>query len=110
MTTFSLADQEARFSKAKAEKILGDACVRLEQMQAQQAGKPSKTVASSPTTTITTTGATMTSSTGLQFSIDDTLPPAMDVSCYRFRNPAFLDQLGWPSDLQKKVIKLETLR
>lgn len=87
-------------SRQKAEKILGDACVRLEQMQATNNKSSMGTAAIS----------SATPSTGLRFSIDDTLPAAMDVSCYRFRNPAFLDQLGWPTDLQKKVIKLETLR
>ena len=84
-------------NKAEAEKVLGDACVRLEQMQAQQAKTKAGTVASTP-------------ETGLRFSIDDAQPNAMEVSCYRFKNPTFLDQLGWPQDLQKKVIKLETLR
>eukprot|EP00977_Amphora_coffeiformis_P015393 scaffold4510_cov183-Amphora_coffeaeformis.AAC.78 len=84
--------------KQQAEKILGDACVRLEQMQAQQ----STNKAPKSTTAVI--------STGLRFSIDDALPTAMDVSCYKFKNPAFLDQLAWPADLQKMVIKLETLR
>jgi tetratricopeptide (TPR) repeat protein len=91
-------DSKEPNGKFQAEKILGDACVRLEQMQAQKSGKTSSTTALAPM------------STGLRFSIDDTTPAAMDISCYRFKNPAFLDKLGWPADLQKKVIKLETLR
>jgi hypothetical protein len=55
----------------------------------------------------TTTVATATPQ--LRFSIDDD-GPSMDVSCFRFKNPAFLNQLGWPEELQQKVIKLETLR
>jgi len=86
--------------KQQAEKILGDACVRLEQMQAQQS--TNKAPKSATTTAVV--------STGLRFSIDDALPDAMDVSCYKFKNPVFLNQLGWPTELQKKVIKLETLR
>ena len=88
-------DRSAGNGKAQdAEKLLGDACVRLEQMQAQGSAK----------------GSGMAPSTGLRFSMDDALPAAMDVSCYKFKNPAFLDQLGWPEELQRKVIKLETLR
>ena len=82
---------------ALAEKILGDACVRLEQMQAQQS-------------TNNAPKSSTVDATGLRFSLDDALPAAMDVSCYKFKNPVFLDQLEWPADLQKKVIKLETLR
>ena len=92
--------------KAQAEQVLGDACVRLEQMQAQQqqsSKKSSSSSSSSPSTSDTP-------ATGLRFSMDDVLPDAMDVSCYKFKNPTFLDQLGWPEELQRKVIKLETLR
>ena len=90
-------DKTQSDGKVQAEKVLGDACVRLEQMQAQAVGGGKAATTGLP-------------STGLRFSIDDALPSATDVSCYRFKNPSFLDQLGWPEDLQKKVIKLETLR
>lgn len=93
-------DSNTKDGKAQAEKVLGDACVRLEQMQAQQSkGAAPKSISSSSSVP-----------TGLRFSIDDALPSVMDVSCYKFKNPAFLEQLAWPADLQKKVINLETLR
>lgn len=90
--------------KAQAEQVLGDACVRLEQMQATQVSN-TKTK-----TTVVATSAKATPATGLRFSMDDALPAAMDVSCYKFKNPDFLQTLAWPEDLQRKVIKLETLR
>ena len=83
--------------KPQAEKVLGEACVRLEQLQADAASK-SKAKMPIPEET-----------PRLKFSIDDDMP-ALQVSCFRFKNPVFLDQLGWPKDLQDKVIKLETLR
>ena len=96
---------DTKDGKQQAEKILGDACVRLEQMQAQQS-----TNKAPKSSTVVATTATVPPATGLRFSIDDALPAAMDVSCYKFKNPAFLEQLAWPADLQKKVIKLENLR
>ena len=92
-------DATVKDGKAQAEKLLGDACVRLEQMQATNSKSPKGVVSTSATP-----------STGLRFSIDDSLPAALDVSCYKFKNPAFLEQLEWPEELQRKVIKLETLR
>ena len=82
--------------RQQAETVLGDACIRLEQLQAE--GKSSST-SKNPNT-----------DNRLQFGIDDDGVSALEVSCSRFKNPVFLDQLGWPKNLQEKVIKLETLR
>jgi len=83
--------------RAQAETVMGDACVRLEQLQADAASVAKSKVVITE------------ASPRLKFSIDDD-SPALEVSCVRFKNPVFLDQLGWPKDLQEKVIKLETLR
>ena len=80
----------------KAEQILGDACIRLEQLQADAASR--KPMILAPV------------DNRLKFSMDDDVA-ALDVSCYKFKNPKFLTEtLGWPEGLQRKVIKLETLR
>ena len=81
--------------RQSAERILGEACERLDQMQADAVNKG---------------GAPPVPNSRLLFGMDDDGVPALQVSCYRFKNPVFLDQLGWPKDLQEKVIKLETLR
>jgi hypothetical protein len=48
---------------------------------------------------------------GLSFSIDDDIGVVGQLSCSRFKKKDFLaDKLGWPENLQAKVIKLEMLR
>jgi len=87
-----------------AESVLGIACERLEQMQAQDADYKLRQQQQSTDASAVASGVAP-----LQFSIDDL--PSLEVSCYKFRDPKFLsDRLGWPESLQKKVIKLETLR
>jgi len=81
--------------RQEAETILGDACIRLDQLQADAARRKD--------------GSSQQPPARLRFSIDDEID-ALDVSCSKFRNPKFLTKLGWPEKLQKKVIKLETLR
>lgn len=78
-----------------AEGTLGKACERLEQMQVDAAQRRPANV--DPTSR-------------LLFSIDDS-SPAVGMSCSRFKNPTFLtEQLGWTEPLQKKMIKLQTLK
>ena len=98
MALASLLWSEGAGQRAQAEKVLGDACVRLEQLQADAASKSKANKVQLPV-----------EQARLKFSIDDDIP-ALQVSCFRFKNPVFLDQLGWPKDLQEKVIKLETLK
>ena len=81
--------------RQEAETILGDACIRLDQLQADAAQRKD--------------GASQQPPARLRFSIDDEID-ALDMSCSKFKNPNFLTKLGWPEKLQKKVIKLETLR
>lgn len=97
-----------------AETVLGDACIRLEQLQADAAQRASveaaKKQAQGSTSASSSPTSMAASSGGLLFSIDDDIPSS-GMSCYKFKNPTFLtEQLGWPEQLQKKVIKLQTLR
>jgi hypothetical protein len=83
-------------SKQQAETNLGEACIRLEQLQADAAGRKAveRTDPIAP----------------LPYSIDDSGVAPLDMSCQKFKNTAFLNDLEWSESLQKKVIKLETLR
>ena len=85
-------------NRPKAEQILGDACIRLEQLQADAARRaPTKLEDGS-------TGK------ALAYSIDESIRP-LEYSCPRFKNEAFLtEQLGWPEGLRKKVGKLQSLQ
>ncbi|KAL7566463.1 hypothetical protein ACA910_000940 [Epithemia clementina (nom. ined.)] len=93
--------------RQEAETVLGYACERLEQLQADATnrGKQILAASSSPQGT-----PAVAENKRLLFGMDDETVPALEVSCFRFKNTAFLDQLGWPKDLQEKVIKLETLK
>ena len=87
-------------NKQEAEGQLGQACLRLEQLDqdamernAKQAVVPGLTVATNP-----------------KYSIDDQAG-ALDVSCSRFKSDKFLtDTLQWPAPLQDKVRKLIMLQ
>ncbi|GKZ00911.1 hypothetical protein MPSEU_001042600 [Mayamaea pseudoterrestris] len=85
-------------NRAKAEQILGDACIRMEQLQADAARRvPAKS-------------DDVAAPKALAYSIDDSIRP-LEYSCPRFKNEAFLsEQLGWPESLQKKVRKLQLLQ
>ena len=82
-------------SKQQAETNLGEACIRLEQLQADAAGRKD-VVRTDPIAP-------------LPYSIDDDIAP-LDMSCGKFKNTAFLNDLEWSESLQKKVMKLQTLR
>jgi tetratricopeptide (TPR) repeat protein len=84
--------------RPKAEQVLGNACIRMEQLQADAASRPSLTQEA------------VSVPKPLAYSIDDSIRP-LEFSCARFKNEAFLSQqLGWPDALQKKVMKLQSLR
>jgi hypothetical protein len=88
--------------RTEAEAVLGEACVRLDQLQAQVDLYSSKIV-SSPSVD----GAR------LLYSIDDNAvyTGRKVLSCSDFKKPQFLtEKLEWPEFLQKKVVKLETLQ
>lgn len=79
-----------------AEAQLGEACSRLDQLDADAVARASK-------------GGTPTEPTKLKFNIDDQ-PGAFEISCSRFKNEKFLtDTLQWPAPLQEKVQKLNSL-
>jgi hypothetical protein len=82
-------------SKQQAETNLGEACIRLEQLQADAASRKD-VVRTDPIAP-------------LPYSIDDDIAP-LDMSCGKFKSAAFLNDLEWSESLQKKVMKLQTLR
>lgn len=81
--------------RAEAESVLGTACLRLDQLEADaQKRLAMKKGAPEPER--------------LRFSIDDQIGAGL--SCSRFKNEKFLSEtLDWPDPLQRKVIKLQTL-
>lgn len=85
--------------RSEAEKSLGTACLRLDQLQdaAQKMAAVKKDPAQAP-------------APRLLFSIDDEpVLPLLD--CSDFKKTSFLTQrLGWPENLQQKMIKLEKLQ
>lgn len=88
----------ANNERAAAETQLSDACVRLEQLEADAqvrnaaANKDDVQVAD-----------------GLKFSIDDQAS-VFDVTCSRFRNEKFLEEtVQWPMPLREKMTKLNNL-
>ena len=84
--------------RGAAEKVLGDACIRLEQLDADAAARNAR-LGRKPEL----------APAKLKFSIDDGIG-AFDISCSRFKNEKFLTEtLQWPESLQTKVIKLEKL-
>lgn len=81
--------------RVEAESVLGDACIRLEQLQVDASTRKSSKL--------------LEDTTRLRFSIDDDVQ-SRDMSCSKFKNPNYVSQkLGWPDSLQKKVLKLQTL-
>lgn len=85
--------------RAAAETQLGDACIRLEQLEADAQARISK-LGLKPSA----------APDRLKFSIDDDIG-AFDISCSKFKNEKFLTEtLQWPETLQKKVNKLQSLK
>jgi len=84
----------------KAENILGDACIRLEQLEQDNNDKFKKKQIN------------VVNQKVLKFSIDGSnVLDAGEISCSKFRNEKFVsDVLGWPAGLREKVRKLETLK
>lgn len=84
--------------RAAAETQLGDACIRLEQLEADAQARIAK-LGLKPSAV----------PDRLKFSIDDGIG-AFDISCSKFKNQKFLtDTLQWPESLQNKVNKLQSL-
>lgn len=80
--------------RSEAESLLGTACFRLDQLEADAEKRAAAKKAVIPPER-------------LQFSIDDQIGAGM--SCSRFKNEKFLLELDWPQPLQQKVIKLQSL-
>jgi hypothetical protein len=79
--------------RQEAESLLGTACYRLEQLEADAIKRSKKAVEPSEK---------------LVFSIDDQIGAGL--SCSRFKNEKFLSEtLDWPEPLQKKAAKLQAL-
>jgi len=84
--------------RGAAEKQLGEACNRLEQLDADATARNAR-LGRKPEL----------APARLKFSIDDGAG-AFDISCSRFKNEKFLTEtLQWPDSLQTKVIKLQNL-
>lgn len=80
-----------------AETVLGDACLRMDQLLNQMDGTPRATVAEAKK--------------GLRYNMEDEAFTVGSLTCSRFRNKDFLtSQLRWPQSLQERVIKLELLQ
>ena len=84
--------------KGAAETQLGDACIRLEQLEADTQARNAR-LGLKPSAT----------PDRVKFSIDDGIG-AFDISCSKFKNKQFLTEtLQWPDSLQAKVNKLQNL-
>jgi len=95
----------------QAETVLGDACLRLDQLQAQLDAAAAAQKKNKGTTGV----VDLIPAPRLLCSIDDDVrgvgSTSRTLDCSKFRNPQFAaETLGWPEGLQKKVTKLETLR
>lgn len=84
--------------RSAAETQLGEACTRLDQLEADAAARNAR-LGRKPEL----------APARLKFSIDDGAG-AFDISCSRFKNEKFLTEtLQWPDSLQTKVMKLQNL-
>jgi hypothetical protein len=81
--------------RQEAESLLGTACYRLEQLEADAQKRIAKKAPAEADET-------------LKFSIDDQIGAGL--SCSRFRNEKFLaETIDWPESLRKKAEKLQSL-
>ena len=86
--------------KAAAESQLGEACSRLEQLQADADEREAAKIKSGIMPAV--------KAKKLPYTIDDTV--GTECSCSRFKNDKFVTEtLGWPEPLQAKVSKLTKL-
>ena len=84
--------------KNAAETVLGDACVRMDQLLNQMDGTPPPSSSGEP-------------SKALRYSMEDDDQLVGSLTCTRFKNKQFLaSKLRWPESLQERVLKLESLR
>lgn len=84
-----------------AEAQLGEACVRLDQLDADLAAREAARIKSGAMPPVATTK--------LGFSIDD-IPGAGEIGCSRFKNEKFVTEtLAWPGPLREKLSTLEKL-
>ena len=89
--------------RMEAEQVLGEACVRLDQLQAQVDIDAARNKGK----------VDLLDGPRLLYSIDDNVAYTRGklLSCSDFKRPQFLsEQLEWPETLRKKVTKLETLQ
>jgi tetratricopeptide (TPR) repeat protein len=97
--------------KPEAEQVLGNTCLRLEQLQQKIIEKQKSSTKKTEVVVASTTDATTAPPKKLLYSIDDDERNIGQLDCGQFRNPSFVqDTLGWPPSLQDKVRKLQTLR
>lgn len=88
-------------AKADAEVQFGEACGRLDQLQADADAREKARIKSGAMPVI--------KAQKLPFTIDDTAGP--ELSCSRFKNEKFVsDSLLWPENLQQKLSSLNNLK
>jgi tetratricopeptide (TPR) repeat protein len=89
--------------KAQAETVLGDACVRLDQLSNQMDGAAAAT---------TSSVRPANNNKLLRFSIDDNDDALVgSLTCARFKNKDFLTNvLKWPESLQDQVLNLQLVQ
>jgi hypothetical protein len=100
--------------RQEAETVLGDACLRLDQLQAQLdvAVPTAAKKLSTKTAAVGRSSDAAADEARLRYSIDDDLHEiGPRLTCGRFRGAQFgVDKLGWSQSLQDKLNKLEALR
>jgi hypothetical protein len=83
--------------RAGAETQYNDACVRLDQLEADAQARNERL------------GELAKKPESLKYHIDD-IPGPFEVSCSKFKQSEFLEQtVQWPQSLQQKVFKLQNL-
>jgi hypothetical protein len=90
--------------KAQAETVLGDACVRLDQLSNQMDGAAA--------TATSQQQLRPANNNKLRYSIDDNDDALVgSLTCSRFKNKDFLtNTLGWPQSLQEQVLQLQLVQ
>ena len=86
--------------KSRAEAQLGEACLRLDQLEKDASERKLKAKKSDNMQI-----------EDLGYSIDDIIPQGGEISCSRFKNEKFLSStVSWPQSLKEKVLSLQKLK
>jgi len=97
----------ANNQKQKAETLLGDACVRLDQLESDSANRKSARKQSNNKSN-EGAGRIQMKIEDLGYGIDDVIPQGGEISCSRFKNEKFLDDVvRWPKQLKDQAKLLQ---